>query len=93
MHLFDTAIEDLRSGNPRQGISAVPTFEIRNELSQVKVDWQLPRGVLLAVASGFQARASDFEKIAKSNEALLREANQIVHMLVEHYKDTPASSE
>lgn len=93
VHTFDTAIEDLRSGNPRQGISAVPTSEIRNELSQIKVDWQSPRGVLLAVASGFQARASDFEKIAKSNEALLREANQVVHMLVEYYKDAATSQE
>ncbi len=93
VHTFDTAIEDLRSGNPRQGISAVPTLEIRNELSQMKVDWQSPRGVLLAVASGFQARTSDFEKIAKSNEALLHGANQVIQMLVEYYKDAAAPQE
>lgn len=92
VHLFDDSVEDLRSGDPQQGIAAVPTQDIRNKLSEIKMEWQFPRGILLAVASGFQARGSDFEKIANSNEQLLEQADQMVEMLVDYYRNAPITN-
>ncbi|WP_135080893.1 type IV pili methyl-accepting chemotaxis transducer N-terminal domain-containing protein [Terasakiella sp. SH-1] len=85
VQMFDSALDDLRNGNPARNIPPAPSLNIRTELTQLKTQWQTPRAIMLAVANGTDAREKDFDVIAQTNDDILKQANKVVEMLVAYY--------
>ncbi|SCA57055.1 conserved exported hypothetical protein [Candidatus Terasakiella magnetica] len=84
---FDIALDDLRNGDSIKNIPPAPTINIRYALTQLKSDWQSPRGIYLAIANGVQAHDAEFSTISKSNDQMLKQSNEIVGMMVNYYKN------
>ncbi|MDV7340775.1 type IV pili methyl-accepting chemotaxis transducer N-terminal domain-containing protein [Terasakiella sp. A23] len=88
IRMFDQALDDLRDGNPAQNIPPAPSEEIHKKLVETKSNWQAARATMLSAANGRDAHSMDFRIISYANEAMLRQSNEIVQMLVKFASET-----